>query len=136
MKRGMYGAALTVVLGLLGTGAAEAYSFGPTTVSSDGVDRGAGKGSFYGVGWDGARLEPTLRDFRVDDMQAYIEGNTNNRAKVQSGRRGDGKSSWVTLSTRTAYAGSSTANVWSTVDVCMDRAWATDPCRRSKSGNF
>lgn len=135
MKRVINVIAVAIVMTFLGAGLAQAYSFGATTVSHDGSQRGAGKGSFYPVGWDGIRLEPTLKDLKKDDMQTYIEGKamraTQLAVKVQSGRRGDGKDWWVTLSTRTAYAGASTGSAFTEVKVCMDRAWKKDPCKVS-----
>lgn len=137
MKRALNTVAVAIVMTFLGAGLAQAYSFGSTTVSHDGSARGAGKGSFYPVGWDGIRLKPTLKDLKKDDMQTYIEGKAARgpqlQVKVQSGRRGDGKDWWATLTTRTAYAGASTGSALATTKVCMDKAWALDPCKESKS---
>ncbi len=130
--------AIAAVIGLviLGSGVGYAYSFGPTTVSYNDLNRGVGMGSFYAVGWDGARLEPTLKDLRADGMRTYIEGKAGlngSVVKVQSDRRGDGKDWWATLDTKTSYAGTSTRGMYATTKVCMDRAWAKDPCKASTS---
>lgn len=137
MKQAFQAIATVFALTVAGAGVGHAYWFGPTTVSHDGQARGAGKGYFYGVGWDGARLEPTLKDLHADGMLTYIEGKATRGSemmvKVQSGRRGDGKDWWATLTTKTAYAGASTSTAYATTKVCMDRSWAFDPCQTSKA---
>lgn len=137
MKKVLRVVALATALMFVSVGVSQAYWFGPTTVYHDSKARGAGKGNFYPVGWDGIRLKPTLKDHRKDNMRTFIEGRATRGSqmfvKVQSGRRGDGKNWWATLTTRTAYAGASTGSAYAVTKVCMDRSWTRDPCKRSKA---
>lgn len=132
--------AIAVALTSAAVGAAEAYSFGSTTVAYDSKNRGAGKGEFYRVGTQTARLKPTVRDLLKDDARAYIEGRVSRAnddmiiaAKVQSGRRADGGTAWATLATKDKNAGTNIQGGLSSVRVCMDRSWSFDPCKVSKS---
>ncbi|MGO4256727.1 hypothetical protein [Marmoricola sp. RAF53] len=130
-------ASLLIVLGC--AGAAQAFSYGTLSVSYDGHTAGQGYGSFYGSGWNGAKLASTLRDTRTGDGQIYAEGNAsgnNDYVKVQSSRRADGGSTFATMATKSTTAASGTAGWVGYAKVCLDRSWAKDPCSGQTKGVF
>ncbi|MCO1338374.1 hypothetical protein BJH93_05610 [Kocuria polaris] len=126
---------LAGILAVTGGAAAQAYWFGDTHVYYSGAWRGGGKGHFYQAGWDGLRLEPTAADRLKDDMRTYIDARAYKSGQgiggVQSARRADGGSTWYTMATKTVNAHQSAAGSYTEVKICMDRAWALDPCNLS-----
>lgn len=139
LRRYAGAAGFVVALTMLG-GSASALAFGPTTVYDDGRSRGAGKGNFYPIGFDGLRLESTLKDYVVDGDRTYAEGQAVDGmrmfGKVQSGRRSDGGSSWANMVTVTTYVGVSNSPAYATTKVCLDQSFQPDPCAGSASGSW
>lgn len=92
-----------VVLCLVGTGSAEAMSYGPLTASHNGVAQGKGYGSFTRYGYNQGRLVSTLADLHLDGTRTFSSAHgygNNDYLAVQSGRRDDGGSAYASMQTK------------------------------------
>lgn len=127
----------SVVISAVTATAALAFNWGTLYVSYNGYTAGAGYGSVSGTGWDGMTIYPWLKDTRTDGVRTYAEAQTSgNYGKVQSDRRADGGSTFANMANKTTYTGGYTGGQYTTVKVCMDWSWHSDPCSGKVSGNL
>jgi hypothetical protein len=122
----------TLALALAGATSAYAFSYPTLTVSSDGLERGQGYGQVDFLTFNDGRLQPWLRDSRVDNMRAYTQlyasKGPGDAFAVESDRRADGGTTFADMANKSFSRSSSISAYSYTIYVCADKNLATDPC--------
>ncbi|MGO1974748.1 MAG: hypothetical protein ACTH2Q_17465 [Propionibacteriaceae bacterium] len=128
-----------LVLSLMGTLVASAFSWGTLSVAQAGAVQGQGKGSLAWVGLNKVELKSSLRDYRSGHGRTYADARASksgNSHKLQSGRRADGGKSFAAMAVKSKLISGSSAGFKGQVRVCQDIKLSPDPCSGWVVGNF